>query len=102
MIANCSVMANKARQQPAGVLQRHRGLEQFAQFSSGQPMDALAGLNSSLHGLVPGMSSMSGGLGSLVSTPASPSRMLPNTQSSFPVFINQLQHPVSASPVRNA
>lgn len=115
MTANCNLFLNKTRQQalpvpPPNVLRAHRGLETpFSAASlsgpifSGPSVDTISGLGSNIAALNLGAPANGGAfnfgnvLGSLVSTPASPSRLL-QTQSNSPFPIMSLP---AAPPVNN-
>jgi len=93
MATNCSLLMNKPRH-PPGVMRGHRGMEPaFTPFPT-PPLstDPLANLSNSLAGMAmggPPSSSafgLQGGLGPLVSTPGSPSRLMPPSQSPAPPF----------------
>lgn len=87
MATNCSLLMSKPRH-PPGVMRGHTG---FTPFPS-QPVDPLANLSSGLAGLgmggPPSSSAfgLQGGLGPLVSTPGSPSRLMAPSQSPAPPF----------------
>ncbi|KAL0280391.1 UNVERIFIED_CONTAM: hypothetical protein PYX00_001693 [Menopon gallinae] len=109
MVANCSLLLNNTRQPPPNVL-RHRGLDQAFNPFPTPPVDTITNLGSSLAGISIGMATPSSStfnlpasMGSLVSTPGSPSRLIGAgpSQSPFPMIPlgSALQHPVGAPQV---
>lgn len=92
MVANCSLLLSKPRQHPPGVLRNHRGMDPtFNPFPTSQ-VDPLTNLGTSLAGMGLGgpqsssAFSLPAALGPLVSTPGSPSRLMPPSQSPAPPF----------------
>ena len=110
MVSNCNILLNKPRQPPPGVLRTHRSIESSFNPSSlggqvyqGPPqVDTVTNISSNLANinLSGGQASSSsfnlpGALGPLVPTPGSPSRIMTQSQSSFPMMLplaTQLQH----------
>lgn len=91
MVTNCSVLLSKPRQHPPNVL-RHRAMDPtFNPFPAPQ-VDQLGNLGTNLAGMSLGgppnssAFSLTGGLGPLVSTPGSPSRLMAPSQSPAPHF----------------
>lgn len=109
MVNNCSLLLNSPRQPPPGVL-RHRAMDQTFNPFPTAPVDPIANLGTSLAGINLGIAPPSSSafnlpvsLGSLVSTPGSPSRIIGTgpSQSPFPIIPlgSALQHPVGAPQV---
>lgn len=87
MVTNCSSLLMNKQRHPPGVLRPHP----FTTFPNA-PVDSLVNLSASLAGMnmagPPSNStfSLQGGLGPLVSTPGSPSRLMGPSQSPAPPF----------------
>ncbi|KAF2893609.1 hypothetical protein ILUMI_12564 [Ignelater luminosus] len=103
MAANCSILL-KSHQQPSAILRSHRGLDgpfnpssMAGQLYNPASVDAITGINSTLANINLGGPTSSafnlqGGLGPLVPSPGSPSRLLGAGPSNSPFPIMPLQH----------
>lgn len=101
MVSNCNIILSKTpRQPPPGVIRTHRGIESSfnpsslgGQLFQGPPqVDTVTNISSNLANINlsggPASSSafnLPGALGPLVSTPGSPSRIMTQSQSPFPM-----------------